>query len=177
MSNQLSITMYKLSTPEEKRRYWRYFHRHHYLSSDLNIAADCYVGWLWGNPVAFYACLRYPSGSVKNAYRGHRLVVLPDYQGMGIGNRFSATIGQLYVNKGCRFFAKTANRKLGDYRNSSPQWKATSKNMKRRKDVLESKRVKYNNITNVNLAMRLCYSHEYIGVSNVIHAPCHPASS
>jgi len=143
--------------------FWSFFSKHHYLSADLNVSADCFVGYLWGNPVSFYACLRYPSGSVKNAYRGHRLVVLPDYQGMGIGNRFAELIGQFYVNKGCRFFAKTANIKLGNYRNNSSKWRPTSKNMKRRKDVFNSKRVTYNNITKRDIAMRLCFSHEYIG--------------
>jgi GNAT superfamily N-acetyltransferase len=164
MSNQIKLTVYKLVSADEKRKYWNYFKNHHYLTSDLNVAADCFIGFLWGNPVVFYGCLRYPSGSVKNAYRGHRLVVLPDYQGMGIGNRFAEAIGQFYVNKGCRFFAKTANIKLGSYRNASSLWKPTSKNMKRRKDVRDSERPKYNNITNKALAMRLCYSHEFIGL-------------
>lgn len=162
MSSRIKLDVYRLR-PDEKRKFWALFGKHHYLSGDINAASDCFVGYLWGNPVVFYACLRYPSGSVKNAYRGHRLVVLPDYQGMGIGNRFAETIAQYYVNRGFRFFAKTANIKLGQYRNNSSKWRPTSKNMKRRKDVFESSRNVYNNISNKKLAMRLCYSHEYTG--------------
>lgn len=163
--SKIELTVYKITNSLEKKFFWSLFYKHHYLSADLNLSAECFVGFLWGNPVAFYACLRYPSGTVKNAIRGHRLVVLPDYQGMGIGGKFCETIGQYYINFGFRFFAKTANIKLGRYRNNSSKWRPTSKNMKKRKDVLNSFRKVYNNITKKNLAMRLCYSHEYIGES------------
>jgi GNAT superfamily N-acetyltransferase len=160
---EMCIEVRKIDTPSKKKLMWSIFEQHHYMSAKLNVASDCFVGYLWGNPVAFYGCLPYPSGSVKNAYRGHRLVVLPDYQGMGIGNNFSEAVAQYYLNRGCRFFEKTANIKLGRYRNGSSKWRPTSKNMTRRKDVAGSERRVYNNITNKSIAMRLCYSHEYIG--------------
>lgn len=153
----------KLSTPQEKREAWNIFKQHHYLTHEFNVAGDCYVGYWEGTIVCFYSVLRYPSGSVKNAYRGSRLVVLPDFQGMGIGTRFSEVVAEYYIKNGFRFFAKTANRKLGKYRDASPKWKGTSKNHKRRKDVFSSKKASYNNIVRRELAMRLCYSHEYIG--------------
>ena len=136
------------------------FKDHHYLSGEINKAARCYVG-LWGDEiVAFNAGLALPNGNLKNAWRGHRTVVLPDYQGLGIGVRFSDAIGQIYLEKGLRYFSRTAHPRVGFYRENSPLWKPTSKNKKLRKDV------KHNNVYNAHYAdnKRICFSHEYIGL-------------
>ena len=134
------------------------------MSATLNKSARCFVAYLWGNPVAFNAVIPYPSGTVQNAFRGHRLVVIPDYQGMGIGNNLSEATAEMYLREGKRYFAKTANAKLGRYRNKSLKWRPTSKNNMRRADVVMRDDIhNYNNLHNKDLAMRLCFSHEYVG--------------
>jgi hypothetical protein len=56
------------------------FKDHHYLDGNINKAARCYVG-IWNNDiVAFGAAITLPSGTLKNAWRGHRTVILPSYQ-------------------------------------------------------------------------------------------------
>lgn len=108
-----------------------------------------------------------PCGSIKNAWRGHRLVVLSDYQGLGIGNRLSEYVAQILLDDDKRFFAKTANIKLGKYRDNSPIWKPTSKNRKYRK--ASELTGNYNNLIDTSLLQkRLCYSHEYIGERKTI---------
>ena len=97
------------------------------------------------------------------AWREHRLVVLSDYQGMGIGNAMSECVGEILLSEGKRFFSKTANSKLGESRGQRKQWKPTSKNKKARKDHVKSTRSNYNNMVNTKLSLRVCYSHEYIG--------------
>jgi len=151
-----------------KEKYWRIFKKHHYLGDKLNVSARCWVAYLWGNPVAFNSVLAMPSGSLKRAWREHRLVVLSDYQGMGIGNNMSECIGEILMREDKRFFSKTANIKLGEYRNSKEQWRPTSKNGIARKDMIKAlERGKgYNNIVNSKLCHRICYSHEYIGANN-----------
>lgn len=146
-----------------KEDIWNLFKREHYLTSNLNKSSRCFLA-CWGKkPVAFYAVISMPCGSVKNAWRGHRLVVLSDYQGLGIGNKFSEWVASKLKSEGKRFFAKTANIKLGEYRNKSQKWKPTNKNMKTRKSSELS--YNYNNLININLLeKRICYSHEYIGV-------------
>lgn len=110
-------------------------------------------------PIAFNAVLPLPSGTLKNAYRGHRLVVLPDYQGLGVGNTLSEFVGESLIADDKRYFCKTANIKLGEYRNKSILWRATSCNMKRR----DEKDYKDDSINSGDLANRVCYAHEYIG--------------
>lgn len=145
-----------------KENVWDLFKQHHYLTSKLNKSSRCFLACWKKNPVAFYAVLPMPSGTIKNAWRGHRLVVLSDYQGLGIGNKFSEWVADLLLKENKRFFCKTANIKLGEYRNKSKKWKPTSKNKKSRKST--ELKYNYNNLINKNiLEKRLCYSHEYIG--------------
>ena len=35
-----------------------------------------------------------PSGTSKHSYRGHRLVVLPDYQNLGFGTKINEFLGE-----------------------------------------------------------------------------------
>jgi GNAT superfamily N-acetyltransferase len=135
------------------------FKDHHYLDSNINKAARCYIGIWEDQVVGFSATITLPSGTLKNAWRGHRTVVLPDYQGMGIGVRFANQIAQIHLDEGHRFFSRTAHPKMIWYRENSPLWKPTSKNKKLRKDVGVDNTYKNHIYDN----KRLCGSHEYLG--------------
>ena len=148
---------------------WRMFKAHHYLSGEINKASRCVIARINNYPVAFVASLAYPSGSVKNGWREHRLVVLPDYQGIGIGNAVSEAVAQMYLDMGCRYFSKTANPRCGIHRDKSPLWRPTSHNHKARGDYLnDGIPVKINTKSmsgemQIVHAGRICYAHEYIG--------------
>lgn len=156
---------------------WTLFKKYHYLSAELNGASVCYMALLNGNPIAFVALLTLPGRDVKHAWREHRVVVHPDYQGMGIGNKLSETIAQAYVEKGCRYFCKTSNPRMGEHRNKSPLWRATSTNGKARESYLDEEGEIRENTWNARYGMkpelvmihahRVCYSHEYIGDGTV----------
>lgn len=65
---------------------WRAtFERHHYLKLPLMIGATCYVAMCEGEPVAHVAVST--TTGLRSA-RMCRLVVLPEWQGAGIGTRF-----------------------------------------------------------------------------------------
>jgi GNAT superfamily N-acetyltransferase len=117
---------------------------------------------LWeGQLVGFVASMTYPSGTVQNAWREHRLVIHPDYQGFGFGPRLSEIVAQHYLDNGKRYFSKTSHPRLGGYRDSSKLWKPTSKNHMKRKDgfvARENMRWQLN-------PERWSFSHEYIGES------------
>ena len=141
---------------------WSHFAQHHYLSESLNKSARCYVA-LWGEQVVgFVAVLAYPSGTVKEAYREHRLVIHPDYQGLGFGPKLSELVAKHYVDNGKRYFSKTSHPRLGEYRDQSARWKPTSKNHMKRNDGLNlDGRNRWSIDPN-----RWSYSHEYIDVKN-----------
>ena len=117
---------------EDKVMMWNLFKKHHYLTEKLNKASRCFISKWENKIVGFDSILPMPSGTLKNAWREHRLVILSDFQGLGIGNVLSETIGQILLKKGKRFYSKTANKKLGCYRDKSPIWKGTATNHKNR---------------------------------------------
>jgi ABC-type ATPase involved in cell division/GNAT superfamily N-acetyltransferase len=99
---------------------WQLFGAHHYLSHDLPRSATCYVAEWEKKPVGFVAVL--PVIGFKNAYRESRIVVLPDYQGIGIGTRLSACVAQMYVNQGKRYRSTTSHPGFIAHRNTSNTW-------------------------------------------------------
>lgn len=144
---------------------WEMFRNHHYLTGDINRSSRCWIAVWHGEPVGFSSVVPLPSGTLKNAWRGHRTVILPDYQGLGIGVRLSDTMGEIHIQEGKRYFSKTAHRRLGEYREASPKWQATSKNGINRQDYdedeAERRGVSWDSIKRHR--DRICYSHEYIG--------------
>lgn len=139
---------------------WSLFSPHHYLSANVLKSSHCWVAYWEGVPVGFTAVITMPSGTMKKAFRGHRTVVLPDYQGIGIGVRISDAMGAIITSQGGRYFSKTANPVMGEYRENSERWKATSKNRVIRDDYVPNK---YRANKDAEMADRDCYSHEYIG--------------
>jgi GNAT superfamily N-acetyltransferase len=146
---------------------WGIFAKHHYLKSDLSPFSRCFIATINGSPAAFYAVISYPSGTVRNAFRGHRLVTLPDYQGLGIAPRLSDFVAFGYVAAGKRFFAKTAHPRLGEWREKSPEWKPTTKNKKYRTDVVSDHQRQLRRDRFVSWTLnpdRFTYSHEFVAV-------------
>ena len=86
---------------------WRLFGRHHYLSQSVNKAAHCYLATWNGQPVAFCAVLAMPGR--KGRWRISRIVVLPDYQGIGVGRRMLDAVAGLYTRDGGRMNITTSH--------------------------------------------------------------------
>jgi ABC-type ATPase involved in cell division/GNAT superfamily N-acetyltransferase len=149
--------------------YWRYFSKYHYLDTRMSRSVHCYVGLLGDKPIAFHAAIHSTNRDIHSYWRGHRTVVLPEFQGLGIGTAFSDAIAEMYVSRGMRYFSKTAHPSFGEHRQNSPLWRATSTNLKSRlgsyllKDGTARKMPGYGGTTTARDAGRVCYSHEYIG--------------
>jgi len=152
----------KLEILPVTRGAWASFRNHHYLSGDINKSARCWIVSWEGTAIGFAAVLALPSGSLKNAWIGHRTVVLPEFQGLGLGVRISDAIGKIILHDSGRYFSKTANARMGEYRTHSAMWKPTSKNGKARPDYASSRNTKSKNYKHKHIA-RICYSHEFIG--------------
>lgn len=142
---------------------WAAFSNHHYLSSSINRAARCWLAHWGEHLVGFTAALAFPNGNFKNGWREHRTVVLPDYQGLGLGVRLSDAVASMFVADGRRYFSKTTHPRMGGYRDASPLWRGTSKNHKARTDYLTQSAPTKEDAYKARHAHRLAYSHEYIG--------------
>ena len=146
---------------------WVYFSKYHYLTSEMSKAVHCYTAYHGGRRVAFYSVIHGCNRDIHSFWRGSRLVVAPEFQGLGIATRMSDAIASFYVEKGLRFFEKTANAVMGEYRNRHPAWRGTSTNMMARPSYLTAsgearKQLSFGKTeaTILRDARRVCYSHE-----------------
>ena len=99
------------------------FRKYHYLSADLNNAADQYVAFYNNEPVAFCAVLHMPHPKARNLKRVTRVVTRPDYQGIGIGARLLDVVAQHYIEAGYRFTIVTTTPALVQTFKFSKNWK------------------------------------------------------
>lgn len=83
--------------------YWRYFEPHHYLKVPSMIAASYYVGTVDGELVAHVGFSTRPG--LKEA-RACRLVVMPEWQGAGVGVRFLNRLCDMWLRGENRFGKK-----------------------------------------------------------------------
>ena len=106
---------------------WNIFKHHHYMTQDLNKAAICYV-ILWNDkPIGFIAILPFPHGHIKNGFRISRIVVLSDFQGLGIGFKIIDYFASLYYKIGRTMYIKTSNVALfGAMEKNKNNWKLTN---------------------------------------------------
>ncbi len=87
---------FELSVWQTDWRYWDLFEPHHYLKIPKMIGAKCYVGSVDGEPVVHLAVSTKNCGDGIEA-RACRLVVMPEWQGAGVGMRFLNFICQLQL--------------------------------------------------------------------------------
>jgi len=74
---------------------WKMFAKHHYLSHTHNNAANVFIAIVNDEIAGFISILPQP-GKLQRQKRVHRLVILPDYQGAGIGIKFLNEVGNIY---------------------------------------------------------------------------------
>lgn len=133
------------------------FKEHHYMSASVNKAFK-FILFEWNDKPVAIAVIGIQTGcGVGNAYRDSRIVVLPDYQGLGLGTQISNFIGGICKAYNYRYFTKTIHPALGEYRNYNKEiWKPTAYNGKIRNDKKRDNKWK-------KLLLRKSYCHEYIG--------------
>ncbi len=102
-------------------RAWALFGGHHYLTARLHRAARCFVATWNEVPVAFTSCM--PLVGRAGVWREHRTVVLPDFQGVGIGNALSEWLGAYLKSWGIRFTSVTSHPAMIRHRSKSPKWR------------------------------------------------------
>jgi len=142
---------------------WQIFKQHHYLSEELNKAAKCFVLLLNDKPVAFMAILPFPHGHIENGFRISRIVVLPDYQGLGIGYKVIDYFAELYKADNKTLYIKTSNPALFSVMNKNQnRWKLTNETNK--EDLTQANLVKMRAANDVGgYRAAITKSYKYIG--------------
>lgn len=100
---------------------WKLFKQHHYLTGNLNTSCRCYVAFWNKRPVCF--CAAMCCYGQKNTWRLSRTVVLPDFQGMGIGCKVADCIARILSNEGKVVSSSLSHPALIAHRKNSKNWK------------------------------------------------------
>ena len=104
---------------------WKMFAKHHYLSHSHNNAANVFIATVNDEIAGFISILHFPHPKAKNLKKVHRLVILPDYQGAGIGIILLNEIGKYYKQQKYRYTIVTSAPSLINALKKSNQWICT----------------------------------------------------
>jgi energy-coupling factor transporter ATP-binding protein EcfA2 len=112
---QLNLEIYRTTFKS-----WVLFEKYHYLSNSISKAAQCFIAFLENKPVAFLALLNVIG--FTGVRRISRIVVLPDYQGVGVGSAFCNWAGEYLREQNIRCRITTSHPGFIAYMNKSEKW-------------------------------------------------------
>ena len=92
------------------------------MNTELASACKCYG--LYDNDVivGFCGILHQPHGVNKKIKRCSRIVILPDYQGIGLGYKFLNVVADMYHQQGYSFSIVTSAKNFIVKLNNSKSW-------------------------------------------------------
>lgn len=154
----INLEIYKT---KEKEYYWRMFRKYHYLSHSFNKAASVYLCACNGEVCGFSAVLPFPHPRKKDCLKEHRTVVLPDYQGVGIGRMFTNYVADIYKKQGKSYISTTSNPSMISARKRDPKWITTR--VGRMGNGSKNGLIQNSNKKGTTSNARITVSFEYIG--------------
>ena len=104
------------------RSAWHLFSRHHYLDHTNVTSWVVYVAFVDGQPAAFCSVMAMPHGKIQNARRIARIVILPDYQGIGVGAHLMKAVASAYVADGKQMYITTSHPAVINSLNRDRNW-------------------------------------------------------
>lgn len=92
------------------------------MSYEIPGQSVCYGLYDGDTIVGFCAILHHPTRDNPKMKRTARLVILPDYQGIGLGLRFLSEIARIYKELGWDYCIITSSRNLIWALKNNPNW-------------------------------------------------------
>lgn len=108
------------------RSAWSTFAPYHYLSGSLLASATCFGAFLGDRCVGFSAIRHFPHAHIKNVKMAHRIVVLPEFQGLGVGAVMNDVIGEWLFKRGMRYRIRSLHPTMLRSLSASPRWACIS---------------------------------------------------
>lgn len=135
------------------------FSKCHYLSAELNKSCKCLLFEWDGVPVAFVGIINSPRIRMPYAMAISRMVILEDYQGLGLSTIIFNFVGGIVKSlstddREYRLFIKTAHSKFGQALSRNPNVRATANHLKKTRPTDTRYRHRLS---------RRSYCYEYIG--------------
>lgn len=135
---------------------WELFKAHHYMSAALLKSAACYCAFYRGEPIAFAGIIHQPNAHVFGLWRISRIVVLPDWQGVGVARAMMDALGEMYRAERKRLTIVTALQSMNLSLARAPHWVC------RRKPELAKRRGSTSSTTHQPATGRLTASWEFV---------------
>ena len=132
------------------------FAKEHYLTAELNKSCKCLLFEWDGVPIGFAGILNTPRKGIPYGCSISRIVILPDYQGLGIGKKLLEQMTYLYASKGATMYIRTSHIKLANALLNSKEWVETQRS--------GTQSPQYGVLWEV-INDRIAYSFKYIGNS------------
>lgn len=136
---------------------WKHFSRHHYLNHTVSKGAKFIVGLIDDRPAVMVATLYQPHPRTTNLHRVTRIVVMPDFQGLGLGNIALDLVGGAFVARGERLNIVTSHPALIRSLNKGKTWKMNRKPSRMSKPATTSKIDGNRQISNARLTTTFTY--------------------
>lgn len=154
----------KLTVRRVEASVWKsmLFDKSHYLTSELNKSCKCLLFEWNGVPVGFVGILNTPRKGIPYGCSISRIVILPDYQGLGLSTIIFNFCGGIVKSLSdedhdYRLYIKTAHSKFGQALSRNPNVRGTVFDGKGR-DKKSADNQRYR-----NRLTRVSYCKEYIG--------------
>lgn len=97
------------------------------MNTELSSSAQCFGCYNENDEIiGFCAVLHRPHNKILNLKGIHRLVVLPDYQGIGIGIKFLNIVAEYYENQGFEISMVTSAKNMIAALYKSEKWFCTN---------------------------------------------------
>ena len=138
------------------------FAKYHYLTSKLNKSCKCLL-FEWNNvPIAFVGILNTPRRGIPYGCSISRMVILPDFEGLGLSRKIFDFCGGLVKSMNddeheYRLYIKTAHKRFGESLGRNKNVRVTAFDGKGRDEKSADDRKYRNRLT------RVSYCKEYIG--------------
>ena len=92
------------------------------MNSELAAASVCYGLYDRDKIIGFMGVLHQPHGVNKKIKRVSRIVILPDYQGIGVGYMFLCAVADMYKKQGYDFSIVTSAKNFINKLQKSKEW-------------------------------------------------------
>lgn len=140
---KIKLSKFKKDKPiiivkEGEREKWKYFHEYHYMTANKtakeSLPHSCKFFtfyWLKDEKEILIGCIGVLNQiSVHPSRRFTRLVILPEFQGLGFSTIMMNNIAEIYKKKNINMYIATFHPRLGSYFERSSLWIASNNNMR-----------------------------------------------
>ena len=91
------------------------------MNKDIASSSQCF-GLYYQNEIIGICAILHQPHRVKNIKRCSRIVILPDYQGIGLGTKFLNFVADYYASLGYQFSIVTSAKNMIYSLNNSEHW-------------------------------------------------------